>query len=403
MQNCILQNLGRLALSTAAIAALSLGGINPAHAQTFTVFYTFTGGTDGATPFDTPLISNNGNGNIYVTTHAGGTYSAGAVEEVNFKSRNHAVLHSFAGPPADGAGPIAGLIQDTTGNLYGATYKGGADNFGAVFELTLAGKLTLLHSFAGPPNEGSGPAATPIFDPAGDLYGTTYQGGAAKGYGTVYEITAGGAYMTGQSFPADEGLPRGGLWRQGGQIFGTSVGSSATTPMYGGTIFMVGDLTPLYKFSGGADGAQPMGGVVGDGKGNLYGTTSGGGSASFGSGNGVVYAFNTSTATETVLHTFNGSDGAVPMAGLAWDTAGNLYGTTILGGEFGYGTVFKLDTSHKLTTIYSFTGGADGGNPNGGVVVDSTGNIWGSTSNGGSAPAPGGYGTLFVISPPPAG
>lgn len=400
MRNRISQKLGRVALSAAAIAALSLAGMLPAHAQTYTVFYTFTGGTDGATPFDTPLVSNNGNGNIYVTTHAGGAYSAGTVEEVNFKSRNHAVLHSFAGGPNDGAGPIAGLIQDTAGNLYGATYKGGAFNFGTVFELTLAGKLTLLHSFAGPPTEGLGPAGTPIFDPGGDIFGTTYQGGAAKGYGTVYEITAGGVYTTGQSFPADEGLPRGGLNREGSVIFGTSVGSSATSPMYGGTIFKVGDLTPLYKFSGGADGAQPMAGVIGDGKGNLYGTTSGGGSASFGLGNGVIYTFNVETAVETVLYTFSGADGAVPMAGLAFDTAGNLYGTTLLGGAWGYGTVFKFDTSHNLTTIYSFTGGADGGNPDGGVVVDSTGNIWGSTSNGGSAPAPGGYGTLFVISPP---
>ncbi len=400
MRNRISQKLGRVALSAAAIAALSLAGMLPAHAQTYTVFYTFTGGTDGATPFDTPLVSNNGNGNIYVTTHAGGAYSAGTVEEVNFKSRNHAVLHSFAGGPDDGAGPIAGLIQDTAGNLYGATYKGGAFNFGTVFELTLAGKLTLLHSFAGPPTEGLGPAGTPIFDPGGDIFGTTYQGGAAKGYGTVYEITAGGVYTTGQSFPADEGLPRGGLNREGSVIFGTSVGSSATSPMYGGTIFKVGDLTPLYKFSGGADGAQPMAGVIGDGKGNLYGTTSGVAAP--------VLALAMASSIRSMLRPpwrpssilSAGRMEPFRWPGWHWDTAGNLYGTTLLGGDWGYGTVFKFDTSHNLTTIYSFTGGADGGNPDGGVVVDSTGNIWGSTSNGGSAPAPGGYGTLFVISPP---
>jgi len=390
-------NSGRVLLFAATMTALCLIATYPAHAQTLTVFHTFTGGADGGNPFDTPLLYN---GSVFVTTHAGGAHSAGTVFDVNLKTHKNTVLHSFAGGPSDGAGPIAGLIQDAAGNLYGATYKGGQYNFGAIFELTQLGALTLLHSFQGPPIEGLGPSGTPIFDPSGNLFGTTYQGGGSRGYGTVYEISAEGVYLTGQSFPSAGGLVRAGLHLEEGVLYGTTVGSAAVS--YGGTIFAVGRQTALYTFSGGADGAQPEGGVIGDGQGNLYGTASGGGSGTFGNGCGVIFEYNIASGHLTVLHTFTGPDGAVPMAGLFRDAQGNLYGTTLLGG-LGYGTVFKLGTTGTLTTIHSFTGGADGASPNAGVIVDAAGNIWGTTTNGGSATGSGGYGTLFVITPPPAG
>jgi uncharacterized repeat protein (TIGR03803 family) len=182
-----------------------------------------------------------------------------------------------------------------------------------------------------------------------------------------------------------------------GQFYGTAAGSSSQS--LGGTVYVEGGSTPLYTFTGGADGAQPMGGVVGDGAGNLYGTTAGGGSGSFGNGNGVIFKLNIATVVETVLHTFTGSDGAVPAAGLTRDALGNWYGTTVLGGASNHGTVFELETSGNLTTVYSFTGGADGAYPYAGVIVEANGNIYGATSAGGSAAAPGGYGTLFVITP----
>lgn len=386
---------GRAAVSGAMMLGLTLVAMHPALAQTYMVIYTFTGGADGGTPFATPILYN---GNLWGTTNAGGANGAGTIYTVNFASRKETVLHSFAGGPTDGAGPIAGLVQNAAGNFYGASYKGGALNFGTVFELTLKGQYSIVHSFAGPPTEGLGPAGTPVFDPGGDLYGTTYQGGNTKGYGTTYEITAAGVYKTGQNFPADGGLPRAGLALINDQLWGTS--SGGTTRSYGGAVYQAGvGSTPLYIFSGGADGSQPMGPVIGDTLGNLYGTTSGGGNGSFGNGCGVIFKVNIATGQETVLHTFTGPDGAVPMSGLAWDTEGNLYGTTLLGGAYGYGTVFKLDTLGNLTTVYSFTGGADGASPNAGVLVDNVGNIWGATSAGGSATGSSGFGTLFIITP----
>jgi len=177
-------------------------------------------------------------------------------------------------------------------------------NYGAVFELTPGGDLLpLLHSFAGPPSEGSGPAGTPVFDTAGDLYGTTY-GGGADAAGTVYEISAAGVFSNTTSFPSGAGFPRAGLALVAGGFYGTTEGSS--TQGVGGTVYVVGGTAPIYTFTGGADGALPTGWVAGDGQGNLYGTTSGGGSASFGNGDGVIFRLNIASGVETVLHTFTG-------------------------------------------------------------------------------------------------
>jgi len=391
-----LGKFGRMALTASMMMALALITMPAAPAQTYMVIYTFTGGADGGTPFSAPILFN---GNLWGTTNAGGANAAGTIYTVNFKNRKETVLHSFAGGPTDGAGPIAGLTQDANGNFFGVSYKGGAHNFGTVFELKLNGQYTIEHSFAGPPGEGLGPAGTPIFDPLGNMYGTTYQGGSTKGYGTTWEITKAGVFKTGQNFPVDGALPRAGLTLIGTSLYGTS--SGGTTRQYGGAIYVakVAAPPPLYLFTGGADGSQPMGPVVGDGMGNLYGTTSGGGNGDFGNGNGVVYKFNIATGVETVLHTFTGPDGSVPMSGLSWDTQGHLYGTTLYGGAFGYGTVFKVDPAGTLTTVYSFTGGADGANPIAGVFVDNAGNIWGAASAGGSGTGNSGYGTLFIITP----
>ena len=396
MQNSILSvldKIGRAALVSAPLLALAFTAMQTGRAQTYTVLYTFTGGPDGGTPMDTPILFN---GNVYGTTEGGGAKAAGAVYELNFKSRHEVALHSFSG--ADGSGPIGGLVQGKNGNFYGAAYHGGGHNDGALFELTPAGQFTLLHSFAGPPTEGMGPAGTPVFDSLGDLFGTTYVGGASKGWGTVYEYTAAGVFETGQSFSPDGALPRAGLFFQAGKLYGTTCGCGYLP--YGGTIYEVGVQRALYTFSGGADGSQPLASLVGDGAGNLYGTTSAGGIGSFGAGAGVIFKFNLSTSELTVLHTFSGPDGAVPAAGLAWDAQGNLYGTTTLGGAHGYGNVFKLDSSGNLTSLHDFTGGADGASPYAGVLVDSKGNVWGAAAAGGSAAAPGGYGVIFIISPP---
>jgi uncharacterized repeat protein (TIGR03803 family) len=388
-------NFERSVFHLALILASALVGAGPAPAQTFSVLHTFTGGADGGTPFGTPILLN---GNIYGTTSGGGTHGLGTLYQLNFLSRVETVLHSFGGAPLDGSGPLAGLVADASGNFYGVTFSGGTHNLGTAFKLTSGGTFTLLHSFAGHPREGSGPAGTLVFDASGDLFGTTYVGGDSTGWGTVFEISAAGAYTTGQSFSPDGALPRAGLHLDSGVFYGTTCGGGAHT--FGGTVFAVGTNPALYTFTGGADGAQPLGSLISDSQGNLYGTASAGGSGPFGLGDGVIFKLNITTAQLTVLHTFNGPDGASPAAGLVQDSAGNMYGTTLYGGTAGYGTVFELDSLGNFTTIYNFTGGSDGAKPFAGLIVDSHGNLWGAASSGGSAPAPGGYGTLFFIAAP---
>lgn len=366
-----------------------------ASAQTFTVLYTFTGGADGGTPLATPILSN---GNVYGTTSGGGTSNAGTVYEVNFASRHEAALHSFSGP--DGSGPVAGLAQDSSGNFYGVAYHGGANNDGTLFKLSSKGTFTLLHSFSGPPSQGIGPAGTLVWDTYGDLYGTTYVGGDQKGWGTTFEYSVGGKFTTGQSFSPDGALPRAGLLYLEGKLYGTTAeGEYRESGDFGGTIYEADVQQALYTFTGGADGAQPLGGLVSDGAGNLYGTCSAGGSGNFGAGYGVIFKFNLASGQLTVLHTFTGPDGGSPSSALSWDASGNLYGTTTLGGAYGYGNVFKLSSSGTLTSLHDFTGGADGARPMAGVIVDAKGNVWGAASQGGSAQGSAGYGTVFIISP----
>jgi uncharacterized repeat protein (TIGR03803 family) len=393
MQRLLSGVIRRAALASTAIAALALIGMQPVQAQTFTVLYTFTGGADGGTPMATPVLYNAA---VYGTTSGGGKSASGTVYGYSVKEKKEVALHSFAG--SDGADPIAGLVQGSNGNFYGAAYKGGANNYGTMYELTPAGEFTLLHSFGGPPSEGIGPAGTLAFDALGDLFGTTYVGGSRKGWGTVYEYSAAGVFSTGQSFSPDGALPRGGLNYIEGKLYGTTCGCGSLP--YGGTIYEVGVQTALYTFTGGPDGSQPLASLIGDSQGNLYGTASAGGSGNFGNGYGVVFKFDTATGQETVLHTFTGPDGGVPTAPLTWDAQGNLYGTTSIGGAYGYGNVFKLEPSGNFTSLHDFTGGADGGRPYAGVIVDAKGNVWGAASAGGSANVPGGYGTLFVIAPP---
>jgi uncharacterized repeat protein (TIGR03803 family) len=391
MQNRSSHILGGL-LTAAGMALSASVAMQPLPAQTLTVIHTFKGGTtDGSEPYGTPLLFN---GDLYGTTKGGGTNNAGTVYEVNFATKDSAILHSFAGSPSDGAEPLAGLILDTAGNLYGTTFEGGASGHGTVFEVgsSPGGKYTVLHSLAGPPAEGSGPAGPLAFDSSYNLYGTTYQGGSAK-YGTTFELTTADVFTTGQDFPPGGALPHGGLTgtMSGGKFYGTTSGGISVS--YGGTIFETNNSAALYTFTGGADGAAPMAGLIEDSEGNLYGTCSAGGSANFGLGNGTVFEYSTTTSKLTVLHTFSGPDGSAPMASLFRDSEGNLYGTTVFGGASGNGTVFKLSATGTFTTVYSFTGGADGARPQSGVIVDSKGDIFGSASGGGTN----GDGTLFVI------
>ncbi|MGA8149439.1 MAG: choice-of-anchor tandem repeat GloVer-containing protein [Terriglobales bacterium] len=287
------------------------------------------------------------------------------------------VLHRFTG--TDGNSPSAGLIFDQSGNLYGTTRYGGGNGSGVVFELipNQDGSWTesVVHSFTGS-YDGYRPFATLIFDQAGSLYGTTQYGGAKRG-GIVFELTP----------------SAGGSWKE----------------------------SILYNFSDGNYGGEPLDSVVLDQTGNLYGTTTSGGNLGgcSATGCGVVFKLTPMPGgswKETKLHRFTGGkDGGVPYAGLIFDQAGNLYGTTTSRGNLSYcngtgcGVVFKLTPmpggSWKETALHQFTGGKDGASPYASLIFDQSGNLYGTTTSGGNLSYCNGTGcgVVFKLTPMPDG
>jgi uncharacterized repeat protein (TIGR03803 family) len=348
------------------------------------------------------------------------------------------VLYRFAGPPTDGAFPVAGLVRDAAGNLYGTTQSAGANTAcfstygcGVVFKLSPTGTQTVLYSFTGGA-DGANPSAGLVRDAAGNLYGTTTSGGTGCngiGCGVVFKLSPTRIETVLYSFTGgpDGRDPYGGLTTDAaGNLYGTTTAGGRTTgtckpsaehPFGCGVVFELircdsaasgYEFKVLYRFTGGADGSGPNA-LVRDAAGNLYGTTGYGGATSAcdpPSGCGVVFKLSPS-GTETVLHSFSEpGDGAFP-GGLVRDAAGNLYGTTgftitSIPFFFGLGTVFKLSPNGTETVLYSFTGGADGGGPNG-VVPDSAGNLYGTTYFGGGSTAcyyvTGSCGVVFKLSP----
>ncbi len=277
------------------------------------------------------------------------------------------VLHNFTGGH-DGNGPIAGLTMAGVGNLYGTAAAGGEYDYGVVFRLTHKGSgwtFTPLYSFQGG-NDGAEPLARVIVGPNGSLYGTTNRGGGnycdSSGCGTVFNVRP----------PA-----------------------RASTNVLGGWAETV-----LYRFTGHSDGANPsFGDVAFDQAGNIYGTTQY--TDEGGSGYGVVYELTPSNGswTQSVAYSFmGGNDAWNPISGVVVDKAGNLYGTTIFGGIYGWGTVYELTPSGSgwiEKILYSFTGGNDGANPYADLIFDSAGNLYGVAAQFGS----GNGGTVFELMP----
>jgi len=399
-------------LMLVVVLVLGLVAIQPAGAQNFTDLYNFTGPPDGEYPYNVSLVRDAA-GNLYGTTAGGGTgpcsglglSGCGTVFEVN-ASGTETVLYSFCPQSgcADGQWPFAGLVRDAAGNLYGTTYEGGASGYGTVFELTpqQGGGWTeaVLHSFAGPPNDGSGPWASLVLDTSGNLYGTTWQGGSFSTLGTVFKVSKTGKETVLHSFsgsPNDGANPRFGslVMDKVGNLYGVT-SSGGVTPG-NGTVFKMnttGAETVLYSFcpqSGCSDGQTPYGSPAMDRQGNLYGTTEYGGSF----GDGVVWKLS-KNGTETVLHNFAGgpSDGANPVAGVIIDAKGDLYGESYEGGSSGDGAAYKLNKKGRLTLLHSFAG-PDGTNPLGGVIRDASGNLYGTAYEGGSD----GYGTVWKLTP----
>jgi len=366
-------------------------------AQTYKVLHSFNvvNGKDGATP--SAGLTLDAQGNLYGTTVGGGMFSGGIVFKIT-PAGKESVLHNFGGG-GDGKGPVASLLWDSSGNLYGTTFFGGG-GFGAVFKLNKAGAETMLHPFNG--TDGEAPAAGVIQDTAENLYGTTTSGGG-NGAGIVFKLSKSGVETILYNFCSlssctDGFLPVAALIRDTqGDLYGTTENGGAGG-FTGGVVFKLGandKETVLYPFTGGSGGGEPVAGLIQDAAGNFYGTTMAGGN----SGNGVVFELSNS-GKETVLHSFTGSnDGSTPVAGLILDPAGNLYGTTKMGGKFNNGVVFKLTPQSsgkwKETVLHNFTGGNDGGQPLGGLVQDRAGNLYGTASTGGKY----GYGVAFKLVP----
>jgi len=352
-----------------------------------TVLYSFPFGTDGAEPM--AGVTRDSAGNSYGTTYTGGTGGAGTVYKIGTTGQE-TVLHNFTGL-ADGAYPQSSVILDSSGNLYG-TARGGANGWGVVYKVDTAGQETVLYQFTGGA-DGRNPLASLIQDAAGNLYGTTYGGGAAN-EGVVFKLDTARQDTVLYSFTggADGGKPTSSLIQDSdGNLYGTTSAGGAANA---GVIYKLdatGHETVLHSFTGGADGGLPFAGVVRSSAGSLFGTTFQGGTG----GKGVVYKLD-STGQETVLHNFAGGiNGGNPYAGVILDTGGNLLGTTKFGGAAGAGVIFKVDLAGQETVLYNFTGAADGGYPYAGVILDATGNLYGTTFAGGNEAS----GVVFKFTP----
>ena len=290
----------------------------------------------------------------------------------------------------DGDSPVGRLVEDGAGNFYGTTSAGGADNYGTVFEVTSAGVFTLLHSFNG--TSGDGPNGGLVLGTDGNFYGTTYYGGADN-YGTAYKITPAGVFTLLHSFSGANGENPEGALALGadGNFYGTTVNGNGSND--DGVVYQLtpaGVCTVLHNFSG-TDGSHPAAGLVLGSDGNLYGTTATGGA----NGDGTVFQV-TLTGGFTTLHSFGGaSDGEEPTARLVQGSDGSFYGTTYLGGASGYGTVYKITAAGGLTTLYSFTGSNDGRNPTAELVQGSDGNFYGTTFGNDTNV----YGTIYQMTP----
>jgi len=336
-----------------------------------------------------------------------------------FAASKEKVLYSFcstSGCP-DGNTPYASLIVDGAGSLYGTTSLGGPYGSGTVFELTPGKNGTwtesVLHSFCSAPecSDGAGPYASVIFDASGNLYGTTTSSGDAHDSGTVFELSPGTSGTWAASvlytFCRTSGCPDGAeahanvTFDVSGNLYGTTVLGGRYNL---GTVF---ELTPvadsrwtekvLHSFGKGKDGIAPVAGLIFDGNGNLYGTTNGNVSPQ----QSIVFELLPSADnkwTQKRLHKYPSGSGPV-LVELVFDGAGNLYGTTSFGGTHGSGTVFELTPGTNGTwtqkVLHNFGSGKDGGGPCAGLILDTIGNLYGTTYYGGAHNG----GTVFELSP----
>ena len=363
------------------LAFLSLTAVLPEEAApVLTTLATFNV-ANGANPSGS-LIADAA-GNLYGTTGSGGVVGAGTVFKIAAGSYALTTLASFEAN-TNGGNPSGTLSMDTAGNLYGTTAISGPGNFGTVFKVT-AGIHTLTNLATFNDINGSFPESGVIADAAGNLYGTTKDGGAnGLGDGTVFKVAAGTHALTTLatfSRTTNGKYPNGLTADRAGNLYGTTMQGGANGF---GTVFQVAAsthaLTTLASFNG-TNGSSPLAGVLSDANGNLYGTTVSGGIMN----SGTVFQVAAGTHTLTTLASFSdGANGRFSQSSLIADAVGNLYGTTVLGGAGNGGTVFKVAAgTHAITTLATFDN-VNGVGPQGGLLADAAGNLYGSTGNGGS-------------------
>ncbi len=362
-------------------------------------------GTNGANPQYMTFVQGT-DGDFYGTAETGGSGGQGVIFLIKANG-TYTVLHNFCqlANCTDGAQPYSGMIQDTNGIYYGTTWAGGANNAGIVYSITQKGVLTVLYNFCSLANcaDGEKPAGGLVQGSNGVLYGTT-SGGGKNGAGTIFEINTAGKFKTVYNFCslancADGSTPYATLIQaNNGTFYGTTTQGGANSQ---GTIFelwITGKFASFYSFcsqAACADGAVPYAGVIQALDGNLYGTTTSGGTQNA----GAVYKI-TTTGTFNTIYSFcsvSCADGETPYAGVIQGTDGNLYGTTYAGGN-GYGTIYNVSTSGAFNNLYTFcaqSGCPDGQQPTGGLIQGTDGVFFGTTSAGGKD---GGFGTIFELS-----
>ena len=411
---CYFMSRGCAALAVAAMLAVSVWA-----ADTEKVVYSFSGGNDGGNPASQLIFDSAGN--AYGTTVVGGLYGCGTVFELTPASGGkwqENVLYNFT-CFGDGKNPYGGVSLDGAGNLYGTTVAGGSggdcsgDGCGVVYKLMQSSgnwSETVLYNFTGG-DDGFGPGGGVVFDKAGNLYGTTPDGGAYS-EGVVYQLSQHNGQWQQAVIHAFTGGDDGGVGSLGlllldatGNLYGvTELGGT-----YGaGIVFKLSPaagnwkLTTLYAFRGLPDAGFPYGGLIADAKGNLYGTTY------FGGANGLGAVFEVGPGPtalagwkESVLYSFQGgTDASFPTSTLVFDAAGNLYGTSSTGGNpsCDCGTIFKMASSSggwNESVLHNFGGTGDGAYPTYGLTSDGIGNYFGVTPVGGAY----GQGVVFEITP----
>jgi uncharacterized repeat protein (TIGR03803 family) len=374
------------------VYTLTLGGV-------FTLLHAFDYVTEGGRPYAGLIEATDGN--LYGTTVEGGAAGGGNSQYGTAFRMTPAgavtKLYVFDNAPLPGhsksvgTNPYAGLVQGADGNFYGVTSR-----FGAIFKMTPDGVMTPLHIFNST-TDGDTPRGSLVQGIDGSFYGTTTTGGTGAGAGSIFKITAEGAFALLHAFGGgalDGAFPNLGALVQApdGNFYGTTTAGGAANR---GTVFQVtaaGAFTLLHSFAGAtADGAAPQAGLLRTADGNFWGTTSSGGQHNA----GTAFMMNPAGAVSIVSLT-GGIDGVRPHAGFIRATDGHFYGTTSAGGTSGLGTIIKMTSAGVVTVIHSFAGGpADGATPENGVIQANDGNFYGTTSAGGAF----GAGAVYRMEP----